>query len=799
MPRISRADLRLFFFGIFLMLGMCALIARLWILQVMNGEAYAKKIGSSSLVTLRIPSVRGEIRDRNGIPLVQNRASYNVDFYLPDMVRGYRQRVGKLPLIVEQQPVHGMLKDIPGPDIVKIVNSGVIPRLEQLDLAHDYNAKRLKKHYKNDTLVPYTYIEDIDFPTIAKFSEHDVGLPGVDIDVRPVRQYLYGAFAAHLLGYVGMPRQIQDLPDVKQFNFYQPDVEGKNQIELTMDKYLRGKPGTRYMQRNAKGVIDSEVKMEPPQPGNNVYLTLDARIQYITEQALRHPMIGRAAAVVLDPNNGDILAMASVPSFDPNIFIPSVDPDDWGDLMKNTAVPLCNRAVSGFPPGSTFKIVTALAGLRKGIGSKKYDCPGGIPYGDHVFHCWIAEKHGSHGMLGLADAIKVSCDCFFYQYGNAAGIQAIDDIGDVLGFGRKYDIGLTDEKEGSLPGPDWMAARYPKMKWSDAQTANASIGQGYVLASPLQLAVAYAAVANGGIVYEPRLVRTVLTPDGKPVLDENGAVAVPDQPKMREDLRKEVSPEQIELVRHGLWEVVNERGGTGGGGTGSSVQIKGVTVAGKTGTAQASDRGKREHIAWLACFAPYDKPKYVVVAMVQGGNHGGGVAGPVAQRILSQALDLADGKLNVKLTKLEPANNPKPFEQYDALSKYADDPTVTATDAGDNGDGESADSKEPSEEKVQMSADEKSAKPDIRDHADDQGKVRNKHRDSQDQPERSARRAEAANTEENASSSRQSQANSQPRTSRGQTQTSEPTPRRNIFERFFHTNRKPTPAPASPR
>ena len=220
----------------------------------------------------------------------------------------------------------------------------MVPRLEDLDLAKDYNAKKLKLQYRNDTEIPFTYMEDIDFPTIAKFSEHDVGLPGVDISIKPVRQYLYGALAAHLLGYVGMPVDV-DEDEAKKFTFYQPDVEGKSQIELAMDKYLRGTPGVRVMQRNTKGIIDSEVRTDPPKPGDNVYLTIDARIQMIAEQALRQPLLGRAAAVVVDPNNGDILAMASIPSFDPNVFIPSVSGKDWEMLEQEP------RRAAGGPRG----------------------------------------------------------------------------------------------------------------------------------------------------------------------------------------------------------------------------------------------------------------------------------------------------------------------------------------------------------------------------------------------------------------------------------------------------------------
>jgi penicillin-binding protein 2 len=720
MPRFSSSDFRLFFLAILMLLGLAAIIARLWVVQVVKAETYASRVGTSSKITVRIPSVRGEIRDRNGIPLVQNRASYNVDFYLPDMVRGYRERTGTLPKLTEQQPIRGMLKNVEINDVVKIVNTGVIPRLQELDLARDYNANRLKVHYKNNTLVPYTYIEDIDFPTIAKFSENDVGLPGVDIAIKPVREYVYGAFAAHILGYVGMPKNIDTQPDVKKFNFYQTDVEGKSQIEFTMDKYLRGEPGMRILQRNAKGSLEGQIKEVPPKPGNNVYLTIDARIQYITEVALRNSSLGRAAAVVLDPNNGDILAIASVPSFDPNIFIPSISSKDWNTLLKDPAVPLISRAVGGFPPASTFKLVTALAGFNKGLGSKTYDCPGYIEYGGRRFHCWIAQKNGTHGVLDLADAMKVSCDSYFYQYANAAGIDSLVRIATIMGIGRKYDhLGLSDEREGSMPGPEWLAARNTGQKWTSAYTANTSIGQGYVLASPLQMAVAYASVANGGIAYEPRLIRTVLTPEGQPVLDENGKIAVPDEPIVYNDLRSEFTPDQIENIRKGLWEVVNESGGRGGGGTGSKGRVPGVVVAGKTGTAQATDRGNYENIAWFCSFAPYDKPRYVFSIMVQGGLHGGGVAAPIASHILKQILEMEKGTLKVDIKPLAPASHPNPFLPIESLSPYSDSEKVSTgnEEPSDLARGEPA-------EKIQLGQTED--KPDIKPDADEQGRVSKK-------------------------------------------------------------------------
>src|SRR5213080_4570194 len=211
--------------------------------------------------------------------------------------------------------INGMPEDLKEPDSVKIVNTGVVPRLDDLDLARNYNAGQLQRHFRTNTEVPYSYIKDIDFQTMAKFSEHDVGLPGVDITIKPVRSYVYGALASHILGYVGAPDDTNK-EEARKFTFYQGDVDGKSNVEKAMDDYLRGKPGVRYLRRNAKGTIDGVLKEDPLQQGANVFLTIDARIQAIADEALR--AVSRAGAVVIDPNNGNILAMASVPSFDPN-------------------------------------------------------------------------------------------------------------------------------------------------------------------------------------------------------------------------------------------------------------------------------------------------------------------------------------------------------------------------------------------------------------------------------------------------------------------------------------------------
>jgi len=704
--RRLNSRLRIQFLGLLILMGMCALSLKLWWLQVAHGAEWTAQLRGSSQATVRIPSVRGEIKDRNGLSLVQNRASYEVDFYLPEMVKGYRERFGSPPLTEYRAIISGMPKDQKEPDIIKIVNDGVIPRLNDLDLARDYNASKLQRHYRNDTEVPFSYVKDIDFPTLAKFSEHDVGLPGVDIAIKPVRSYLYGALAAHVLGYVGAPDDT-DKEEAKKFTFYQGDVEGKSNIEKSMDEYLRGKPGVRYLRRNAKGTIEGILREDPPQQGANVYLTIDARIQAIAEEALR--AVGRGAAVVVDPNNGDILAMASVPSFDPNTFIPSIKAKDWEVLQKDETNPLVNRAVSAFPPGSTFKLITSLAGLRRGLAKTKFTCYGGVSYGDHYFQCWVSEKHYTHGTLTLADAIKVSCNAFFYQYGNAAGIDSIDRVGELLGLGQPSGLNLAGEQPGVLPGPDWMRIHYPQERWSQAYTANVSIGQGYDLCTPLQMAMAYSAIANSGISYYPRLVKKVLNQDGTPVLDENGKIAVPEQPKVHADFRSEVSPADIELERRGFWKVVNEDGGTGG-----RARLSNVQVAGKTGTAQATYHGRQDTIAWFVCWAPFENPKYTIAVMVQGGEHGGSVAGPIAQRILERSLALDEGKFDMQVAWLTPAHKANPFQMIK---------DVTYHDKGGNLGGEDEENADASQSAdVQMAG--AGAAPDVEPEADSQGQVR---------------------------------------------------------------------------
>lgn len=708
--RRPSAEWRVLFLGFLMLGGMGVLIGKLWWEQVARGAMWTKKIASRSEVTVRIPSVRGEIRDRNGITLVANRQSFEVAFYLPDMVRGYREEMGSVPVNPYIATIRQMKTKMKEANIVQIVNEMVQPKLEKLKLAQDYNAERLQKHFRNDTLVPFPYQEELDFPTMARFSEHDIGLPGVKISIKPVRQYVYGALGAHLLGYVGAPLDIDQLPDVKEFTFYSPDVEGKSQIELAYDKWIRGTPGRRVLTRNVKGQIEGEIDHIPPKQGNNVILTIDARIQYITERALR--AVGRGAAVVINPKNGDVLAMATVPSYDPNVFIPSVTTAAWKVLMDDETDPLTNRAISSYAPGSTYKCPIALAGLRAGIlPTRTFNCSGSVTYGTKAMKCWIADKGSSHGSLTLPDALKQSCNCFFYQYGNAAGIDNIVAVGEQLGLGKKSGLPLTGESPGILPSPNWLKMISPTERWSQGYTANTSIGQGFVLASPLQMAMVAATIANRGISYEPRMVLKVVDQQGVDVVDpETGQLVAPPEPKVRANLQSAgVTSAQIEHVRRGMWKVVQEPGGTG-----KRAQIKGMEVAGKTGTAQFWRGTKKDNHTWFITFAPYDDPQFAVCVMVQGAKSGGGVSAPIAQKIMEESFALEKG-YDPGLVKLEPAKGS--FAQIEAVD-YKKEAAIAAI-ADDRETADHVDDPLKLKQGPQIAA-----RPDIRADADALGRVR---------------------------------------------------------------------------
>lgn len=694
--------LRVFVLGVVFLGALAVLSARLWYVQIARGEEYTARIRNRSQVTVRLPAVRGEILDRNGVKLVENGASFNVDFDLPELVRAYRKEFGQPPLKAYRGTVHGMPKMIKVEDVEEVVEKMVVPRLKQLNLAKDYNSGRMQKHYERQAQIPFNYMQDIDYETMVRLQENNIGLPGVRVEVTANRLYPYKALAAHILGYTGMPNDI-NMAEARKFNYYQPDIEGRSQIELSMNDYLKGTAGVSIRERDVKGNVTGEVRRIPPKQGANVSLTIDARLQSIVEKALRS--VGRGAAVVVDPNNGDILAMASVPSFDPNIFIPSIKAADWKALKADEADPLVNRALSGYAPGSTYKIPVSLAGLRAGATKRSFNCSGGVQYGAFFMKCHV------HGTVDMQQAIKVSCNSYFYQMGNVAGIDHIVSTGNMLGLGQKTGVPLSGEASGILPGKEWLEKFYPEHRWSSGYTANTSIGQGFVLATPLQMALVAATVANGGTSYYPRLVDKVVEQDGKVVFQP--------EPKVRADLVADggLSPQQIEQVRRGMWKVVNEAGGTAG-----RARIKGMEVAGKTGTAQFM-RGKvKDNRVWFIAFAPYQNPRYAVCVMVEGGHAGGAVAVPIAGKILEDAMKLDDGGAlaDMKIEPLEPAKGN--FKHVASVDFGRPIPAATTAEAPPANAADAAAGNVPT---PAGQAARPTEAPNIRAEADERGKVKN--------------------------------------------------------------------------
>ncbi len=686
--------------GILITTALFLLLARMWFVQIYSGARYKARIKGHSQLTVRLPAVRGEICDRRGVPLVENRASMEVDFYLPDIVRAWKEEHDDVPMIEYKGLDHGMPVKMKEPDIVRIVNESIVPRLEKLGLASDYNTRKLQLHFRDNAEVPFVYRQDLDFETMARFSENNLDLPGVTITLKPVRHYVYGALAPHLFGYVGIQTDI-DKDDAEGFNFYQPDVEGKAQIEQAYDDVLKGTPGTRFLQRNEHGVIDGETSRIEPKEGAKVLLTIDARIQFIVEKALR--VVGRGAAVVLDPNNGEILAMASVPSFDPNQFVPTISKTDWDKLSKDETDPLMNRAINAYAPGSTFKLCTALAGIRAGVGNKEFTCTGGVQYGAKYMKCWVLTAKPPlppHGTQDLSTGLKNSCDPFFYQYGNAAGIDQIDAVGTLLGLGQKSPLPLNSVAAGVIPGPAWLEQNDPRERWSPGYTANTSIGQGFVLATPLQMSVVAATVANGGIVYQPHLVMEVM--------DQDGSVQKHEPVQIKANLIKDggIDATQFEKVRKGMWRVVNDETGTA-----RKARLKDVEVAGKTGTAQFWRNGIKDYHTWFICFAPYDKPRYVVCVFVQGGKSGGSVPAPIAAKILEQIFAMEKGQ-EVKLEALEPA--PGSFQQIAGIDFSKDLPAQYGSDTATVPDAPAEDN----DNSGGASGGKTSAKPDISEDSD---------------------------------------------------------------------------------
>jgi penicillin-binding protein 2 len=619
-----RYRLRLYLLTAIVLMGFGALLTRLYNFQIERRDEFLKMVPGNSTVTVREPGIRGEITDRTGVLLARNLRNYEISFNLEEIHKAYSLQHASDPTLKRLTRKDGQDRAEEQKDIVEIVNTWIIKRFDGLRLTKNYNAGALRTHYLTHRgLVPFSYRTDLSYDEFARCAEHNLELPGVDLTTRPLRQYPYGSLASHVLGHI-KPWEPIDIPDSakRKFDHYIGDAKGIAGIEQSMDQVLRGPEGQKTLLKDEKGHVIDMVDYIKPGVGAKLTLTLDARAQLHVENIIRRA--GRAAAVVMDVNTGEVLAMASIPDYNPNDFIPSISRTRWQGYLDNKKMdPFSNRSIKPFTPGSTFKPPTAISGALEGMAKRVFSCDGFVPYGKIKIGCWIWNLHkGSHGSLTLPNAIQQSCNPYFMKLANTIGWKAMITGFQMVGFGKLTGIELPDESPGILPGSRAWRAANPSASMTPAITAMLAIGQADAMATPLQLCAMAACIANGGKYYKPRIVKYATTADGRRVIE--------DKPKLVVDLiGNGIKADDFELIRKGMWQAVNKPGGTAG-----RVKISDIEVAAKTGTAQTIDDGKKSNNSWVISFGPYDNPKYAVCVLVQNGGSGGKVCGPLAHLIL---------------------------------------------------------------------------------------------------------------------------------------------------------------------
>ena len=555
-----------------------ALLGQLWYLQVLEGGKL-QEMSERNRVRIRpVAAPRGILFDRNGLALVDNRPAFTLSL-IPREIDDRDTVMARLSVLL------------------KIPLNELQEALERVP---------------PDSFRPVRVRRGLTLEEVTKVEERRLELPGVVVEVEPQRVYPTSTFAAHLLGYV---REVSD-DQMKQGRYRRGDMIGQSGLERLLDEYLRGRDGGERIEVDALGRPVQVMRREEPDPGAQVITTVDRRIQEAAERA----MAGRSGAVVvMDPRNGDVLAMTSSPAFELDRLAGNLDKEEWLKVIRDPLTPLMNRALqSQYAPGSVFKVVVAAAGLQEGslTPMDRIYCNGEFHLGQWTFKDW---KEGGHGHVDTRTALIHSCNIFFYQAGLKVGPAAIARYAEAFGLGAPSGIDLGGEKPGLVPFLDGHR-RVDGRKWQAGDTVNMAIGQGQVLVTPMQVARMMSAVANGGVLWRPRLVQRVERVDG--------SLAYSSSSKMTG--RVDLSPIVWAFLRHALSGVVNE------GGTGGAARIPGVEVAGKTGTAQSvnkSDAAKGQDHAWFASFAPAQDPEVVVVVLVERGGKGGQVAAPIAHQI----------------------------------------------------------------------------------------------------------------------------------------------------------------------
>lgn len=633
---LNRHRHRIVLLTIFMLAGTGVLLSRLHTYQIVKREDFVSKLPKNYETSIREPGIRGIIVDRNGRPLATNKRNYEIAFNLKQVHKAY---LNDLKNKVEDVP-----EDLSA--INDIVNLYLRPRLREKQSPEspiglsinldrpEKNIPGLKSHYNtHGGLIPFTFRNDLSYDEFAHAGENNVSLPGVYISVRPQRLYPYGSLASHVLGYVSQWAK-GDIPS--GYKHYIGDEKGVNGIERTMDEFLCGTEGVRTVSRDIKGKTLRLIDKKRHGSGAEVKLTIDAEAQYLAEEVLK--VVGRASAVVMDPNTGEILALASTPDYNPNHFIPSIHPDTEKSYNSNKARPFNNAAIKNYTPGSTFKLPTALSAALNGKAGFSHNCIGYIEYGNVKCRCW---KTWGHGDLTLSEAIQRSCNPYFMQL--AALITPRKLVSDLerLGFGVKTGIRLPGESAGIVPGNRAWQRSDRKNRLTPAISGMTTIGQADTECTPLQMAALVSSIANRGHLYAPRIVKEVSHPDK--------LIAFPNRPNLKLNLLQAgIRIEDLELIRQGMWAAANKEGGTAG-----KAALEEIEIAAKTGTAQTTDNGLKTNVSWTVAFAPYNQPKYVVVVAVRRGTSGGKVAGPLV-KLIFEGLFARDSGYKIPLKKQAP-------------------------------------------------------------------------------------------------------------------------------------------------
>ena len=602
------------------------LVLRLWYLQCMNGAYYRDQSENNRTRTIRTMAPRGTVYDRENRVLVHNRPAFNVE------------------LMFEDTP---NLSDT-------LDRMSIVTGYPRAQLDQSLGGRKSRRHFE-----PQILLEDISWPELARVKANSYKLPGIIINPIPTRSYPYNNLGAQIFGYTREITRSQ-LDSEWGGDYYSGDVVGQSGIERTWEPSLRGKSGFIRVEVDAMGKRKGELGIADDRPGKDVYLTIDLDMQQVAERDLEGK---KGAVVALDPNTGEVLTLASAPTFDANIFSGRMLSKEWNILREDKNHPLTNRAIaSTFAPGSTFKLIMAAAALAKGkiTPHTTLNCPGYYFFAGRAYKC---HKHSGHGMVDLKRAITVSCNAYFYQVGQMLGVDAINQFATAVGLGHLTGIDLPGEETGVIPSSEWKQKTLGE-KWYEGETLSVAIGQGYDSVTPLQMAVAISTIANGGKVYRPQIVHKVVDPITGEV--ENHSPAL--------ERTLQVDPKVFETVRTMATEVVNSKDGTG-----KRAALPGINVAGKTGTAQVKAlgvKGKDERFndhAWFVSMAPAENPMIVVVTIVENGGHGGVTAAPISRDVM-EVFFRKKGMLPPPAVEVKPGDQPADEEPTEGTGEEEDQP-----------------------------------------------------------------------------------------------------------------------------